>query len=74
MFTATFNDHIITSLFYGTKNLQFLTFFTDFDECVVLDPCQNNGTCYNTNGSYVCQCTDGWHGHDCEQGIGTFYT
>lgn len=42
---------------------------SDLDECVVANPCQNNGTCNNNNGSYVCTCNDGWQGKDCEKGI-----
>lgn len=46
----------------------YLYNLTDFDECTVLDPCKNNGTCVNNVGSYECQCTNGWQGQDCEHG------
>ena len=39
----------------------------DINECDYY-PCENNGTCDNNAGSYVCNCTDGWQGHDCERG------
>ena len=40
----------------------------DVDECLLNDLCGHNGTCINNNGSYVCDCTDGWHGQHCENG------
>lgn len=42
--------------------------FVDVDECTRFQPCFNNATCLNTNGSYSCNCTEGWEGHDCEKG------
>lgn len=47
----------------------FLFFFPDINECEMLLPCQNNGTCLNNNGSYVCICKEGWQGYNCEDGI-----
>ena len=32
-------------------------------------PCQNNGSCTNKKGSYVCDCSIGWQGTNCEEGI-----
>ena len=40
----------------------------DVDECRLMDLCKNNGTCINNNGSYACNCTDGWQGQHCELG------
>lgn len=40
----------------------------DIDECQMLHLCKNNGTCLNTNGSYVCSCEEGWRGQHCEDG------
>jgi hypothetical protein len=40
---------------------------TDKDECLQ-NPCRNNGTCYNTYGSYYCECTRAWQGVHCEAG------
>lgn len=31
--------------------------------------CKNNATCQNTFGSYVCNCTDGWSGPNCDEDI-----
>lgn len=45
----------------------FLNIFKDFDECQ-LSPCQNNGTCLNTEGSYICNCTTGWKDQNCLNG------
>lgn len=42
--------------------------FLDIDECAISFPCQNNGTCVNNNGSYVCECTEGYMGRHCNEG------
>ena len=43
---------------------------SDIDECVQGDPCNTvaNSECKNTDGSYNCQCKDGFvmNGHNCE--------
>lgn len=39
----------------------------DRDECAE-GRCQNNANCYNSDGSYVCICPNGWQGRDCEIG------
>lgn len=38
------------------------------DECQLTELCKHNGTCINNNGSYVCNCEDGWQGQHCEDG------
>lgn len=40
----------------------------DINECNVKDLCKHNGTCINNNGSYVCNCSEGWQGQHCEDG------
>ena len=42
-------------------------FSSDVNECELF-PCQNGGTCRNSNGGYVCECMPGWEGKDCENG------
>lgn len=49
-------------------DLTVFIFYIDINECKENHPCQNNGTCINNNGSYICQCTEGWQGHDCQIG------
>lgn len=44
-----------------------MTLITDVNECEQF-VCQNGGLCANVNGSYLCQCPDGWTGLHCEQG------
>lgn len=44
----------------------------DFDECQ-FSPCQNNGTCVNTVGSYICDCTTGWKDQNCLNGKKKIY-
>lgn len=39
----------------------------DIDECQAF-PCQNNGSCHNTEGSYYCNCTEGWTSQNCDKG------
>ena len=33
----------------------------EIDECLS-DPCHSNATCYNTAGSYICECNTGFSG------------
>ena len=40
----------------------------DIDECRGTELCKHNGDCINNNGSYTCDCTDGWQGQHCEDG------
>lgn len=40
---------------------------SDVNECD-FNPCENNGTCVNNNGSYTCNCTDGWKNKNCIEG------
>ena len=40
----------------------------DLDYCAD-DPCQNNGTCFNTTGTYHCDCDMNWTGMNCTEGI-----
>lgn len=44
-----------------------MTTFPDIDECEK-DVCFNNGTCKNTNGGYVCDCTKNFQGKNCLEG------
>ncbi len=45
-----------------------LVFVADIDECLN-STCGNNATCINTMGSYACNCTAGWMGSNCTEGI-----
>ena len=38
----------------------------DIDECALMSPCRNGGTCQNTDGSYHCRCVKGYEGKQCE--------
>ena len=35
---------------------------TDINECVVDEPCHDNATCTNNDGSYSCACNNGYLG------------
>ena len=48
--------------------LWFILYISDVDECLT-SPCQHDGTCTNTIGSYSCYCTDFWKGDECTIGI-----
>ena len=56
--SAVIHDYI----FNNTKS-----FFSDIDECQS-QPCQNNGTCQNQAGGYLCNCKAGFSGFNCESG------
>lgn len=47
--------------------LYLLKFLIDINECD-FTPCDNNGTCINSEGSYTCNCTDGWADKNCNEG------
>lgn len=49
-------------------DMYMLSLSLDIDECTVSNPCRNNGTCLNKNGSYVCECTEGFMGKHCKEG------
>ncbi|KAH3806537.1 hypothetical protein DPMN_134860 [Dreissena polymorpha] len=41
----------------------------DVNECIEFPGiCQNKGQCYNSIGSYTCQCVAGWTGKNCKEG------
>lgn len=44
-----------------------MKFLIDINECD-FTPCDNNGTCINSEGSYSCNCTDGWTDKNCNEG------
>ena len=46
----------------------FPLLFSDFDECSTSDVCENNSTCFNTHGDYVCECTPEYYGQNCNLG------
>lgn len=62
---------IVLKMNLSNENDKF-TVFVDKNECL-LSPCQNNGTCINSIGSYQCNCEAGWQDKDCEQGIRMFH-
>lgn len=39
----------------------------DIDECSTW-PCENDGACLNSDGSYSCTCVEGWTGINCDKG------
>ena len=56
------------------KNSHIPFYFSDIDECgAPVDPCNTvaNSACNNTNGSYICQCKDGFveNGPNCEGAV-----
>lgn len=67
---ATFKSNILNFssdvlLCELTQNIYL--YISDINECVS-SPCYNNGSCINTQGSYVCECTEGWQDENCNKG------
>ena len=57
---------LISSIGYRNVNnlnqLNFIVFyFLDVDECLK-KPCDENGHCTNTDGSFTCECNTGYSG------------
>ena len=49
-----------------------INYFQDIDECARgTDDCHVNATCFNTDGSFICVCNDGFTGNG-KQCDGTF--
>ena len=45
-------------------NISYICVVSDINECdLSTHNCSNNGECYNTNGSFVCNCSDGFSGN-----------
>ena len=51
---------------YMTFILFFLPFYEPGENDCTLGICQNNGTCFDQEGSYACACLEGFHGKNCE--------
>ena len=68
---ATYSFYLIPA----TNTLQTIVYFhfmnLDEDNCVSL-PCENDGTCVDDHGCYMCLCTDQWLGENCT-GISNLY-
>nr|XP_032827811.1 vitamin K-dependent protein C-like isoform X1 [Petromyzon marinus] len=48
------------------KTIEFWNKY-DGDQCAS-SPCQNNATCHDRKGRYICTCDEGWEGINCELG------
>ena len=46
----------------------FAMIFSDVNECDTISPCQNGGTCQNSDGAYSCDCDPRFTGPNCESG------
>ena len=45
-------------------NISYICAASDINECdLSTHNCSNNAECYNTNGSFVCNCSDGFSGN-----------
>ncbi|KAF6198555.1 hypothetical protein GE061_008303 [Apolygus lucorum] len=42
---------------------------TERDSFCSSSPCKNGGTCADSWGTFICQCEEGWSGHDCSQSV-----
>ena len=47
--------------------IDMIHLLSDINECDA-NPCDNNGACYNTMGSFTCTCAAGYDGETCQNG------
>ena len=47
---------------YPCSEEKYSSSFAEIDECLS-DPCDDNATCTNTPGSYICECNTGYSGN-----------
>ena len=66
MYTYFWNSVTVIHHFLSVITQQVIDSL-DINECEE-QPCQNNGSCANTNGTYICNCTSGYNGTNCEFG------
>lgn len=57
---------VVNSSYYLSDSGWFF-YVPDQNECLNF-PCENDGTCTNTLGSYLCKCSKGWTGPRCRIG------
>lgn len=69
IFTTYASTNIVQSSvrLHITRGKHYLFYILDVDECS-MEPCENNATCHNNNGSYVCECLGGYQGNHCQEG------
>ena len=62
-----FFNCISKGFFFLLSLLTLLLIFLDIDECLLSNQCHVNARCTDTEGSYVCQCDNGYSGNgfDC---------
>ena len=53
------------AIFFLKSNM--INRLSDINECEA-NPCQNDGTCRNTVGSFICTCAAGYNGYTCQNG------
>ena len=73
------HNGILKHLFWHLNTSDYIFLFIDIDECAAqVNPCDAvaNSECMNTNGSYSCQCKDGFvkNGPNCEGATQFFFS
>ncbi|CAK8692661.1 unnamed protein product [Clavelina lepadiformis] len=62
-------NETLTDITAKLESLSELHYYaTEVDQCNHM-PCKNGGTCIKDGNSYICNCTDGYEGHDCTSTI-----
>lgn len=54
-----------------TCDIRVYKIYAVLDPCDSVD-CQNGGTCSTNDGSYICNCVDGYNGTHCENGTKSY--
>lgn len=64
--TAVFDtlcSAITITILFERGYLTGFIYHSDIDECVEADACHADAVCTNANGSYTCQCREGYTGN-----------
>ena len=64
----------VTSVHKVFTLVEYTLFNAEINECGLVDNCAENALCYNTPGSFICTCREGYFGNGTQCTCMTGYT